>query len=141
MIVKTCAECGVTFHAKDNRVKRCSEACKKAAAASRCQTWAENNRERSREIKTSWRGRNPEYHSDYYKANKDTWADTGHAMQWYAEASEEAKRLKPLLDAIEFTPTNLPIIIEMAEYIEQDAKLAHLLDWYWLSDAKEYING
>jgi len=57
-----------------------------------------------------------------------------------ANTKEEAKRLRNVLDALELTPANLPRIASMIDYIEADERLAFILDWYWLSDAKEYLD-
>jgi hypothetical protein len=93
----------------------------------------------------------------FYEANKDE--VNARARKWEREnreraneaqrirtapansaTKEEAKRLRPVLDTLEFTPDNLPHIATMIDYIEADERLAFLLDWYWLSDAKEYID-
>jgi hypothetical protein len=132
----------VVYEAKHPSSKVCSEKCKKERKREQHDRWMqdEGNRKRVRDHKDKWLAKNPEYHKEYYNCNKDKWADSGHAAQWFEEAKEEAQLLKPLLDSVDFTPENLPRIANMIDYIECDEKLTYLLDWYWLSDAKEYLD-
>ena len=100
----------------------------------------EGNRKRVRGHKDKWAAKNPDYNKEYYQNNKEKWPTSEYSMQWFAEAKEEAERLRPVLDEIAFTPDNLPRIATMVDYIEFNPSLAFILDWYWLSDAKEYLD-
>ena len=132
---KTCTRCGVVFEAHHHNVKLCSEECKKKNLADSYRRYNQNMDEEIRERKYA---RNRKYHKDNRAAiSQRAWEN----QQGYcANVKTEARDLKPVLDDLEFTPDNLPRIATMVEYIELEPRLAKMLDWYWLSDAKEYLD-
>ena len=133
--IKDCMSCGAVFEAKHANTKLCSEECKTAHNRKRWKKYDEQNREdRATKALERFHNETPEKR-EQRNANKRALRSPAN------EASRaEAKALRATLDGLEFNPDNLPRIALMIDYIEADERLAFLLDWYWLSDAKEYLD-
>jgi hypothetical protein len=132
---KDCIRCGVVFEAKHHNIKLCSEECKKANKKEAQARYDSHRCERDKEKRYA---ANREYH----KANRAAISQRAWENQqgFCATLKEEARDLKPILDRLTFTPENTDRIERMVEYIEFEPRLARMLDWYWLSDAKEYLD-
>ena len=132
---KNCIRCGVVFEAKHHNTKLCSEECKTAHDRKRWNAYDEQNREyRCAKQLERFHNETPEEREQRNANKRALKAPANKATR------EEAKALRATLDGLEFTPANLPRIAIMIDYIEEDERLAFLLDWYWLSDAKEYLD-
>ena len=152
--VKDCLHCGVVFEARHYNTKTCSEECKKARNYENIKAWKADNKETVREYSRDHYQRNLEEQrersrqkSRKARANmtqeeRDQLnADRRDArVAWNEEIKQQAVDLRPVLDSIDFTPDNHLKISLMIDYIESEPRLAFLLDWYWLSDAKEYLD-
>ena len=148
--VKDCEVCGVVFEAKHHAIVTCSEDCraqnKKRKQAARGKRHYEANREdyleRSRIQRETYPEKMAEYKRKWVEENREhkLQYDRDHNAPSVQAATAEAKRLKPILDNLSFTPENIPHIECMVDYIETFHRLPWLLDWYWLSDAKEYLD-
>ena len=114
--IRNCRQCDLVFETTQKNVKLCSDACKH-----------ERHKEQKR---TSW--------AKAYEANPETQLERNRAYK--KAVADEMQDLKPVLDRISFTPDNVEKIAAMIDYIESDRNLVWLLDYYWLSDAKEYLD-
>ena len=151
---KDCIRCGVVFEAKHHNTKLCSEECKKERNYEMIKAWKADNketvreysrdhyqrhleeqRERSRQKSRKARANMTQEERDELNADR-----RATRAAWNGEMSRQAADLKPVLDSIDFTPENLIRISLMVDYLESEPRLAFLLDWYWLSDAKEYLD-
>ena len=129
--IKTCHQCGVVFNANWYNVKICSEECKTERMRENSKKHYEANKDEHNARARKWERENRE------RANE---AQRIRQAPAHAATKEEAKRLRPILDSLEFTPDNIPRIAIMIDYIDSEPRLAFLLDWFWLSDAKEYLD-
>jgi predicted Holliday junction resolvase-like endonuclease len=131
--IKDCSVCGVVFEARHHHTAYCSEECrqekKRRYNEAYNKKYYEENREEILEQK-----RDPEFRERTNALRRERRTPAQDV------AREEAKRLKPVLDALEFKPDNLSRIACMVDYIEETHDLRRLLDWYWISDAKEYLD-
>jgi hypothetical protein len=107
--------------------------------------WREANRSHINEKKREKYAANPEkileQNRKWYEANRGD-VNERRRMWWLecnAERIEEAQALKPVLDQLELIPENIDKIEAMAEYIQSDNYLTHVLDWYWLCDALDFL--
>lgn len=133
--IKDCLRCGVVFEAHHHNVKLCSEECKTENRLESYRRYYANIDDEVRERKYE---RNRVYHKDNRdKISQRAWENQQH---YCASLKEEARALKPVLDGITFLPENVLRIESMVDYIELEPRLAKMLDWYWLSDAKEYLD-
>ena len=117
--IKTCAHCGVSYETAIHQSRMCSAACaatKRAADTKRhkADTYA-RHRDRLCAVQREYRAAAP------------------------SAVKAEAKRWKPILDEVELKPDNLFLIQALVDELTSDRDLAWLLDWYWLSDATEYL--
>jgi len=131
--IKDCIVCDVVFEAKHHHTAYCSEECRLEKKRRYNDTYNKKYYEENRE-KILEQKRDPEFRDRTNALRRESRTPAQDA------AREEAKLLKPVLDALVLTPDNLPRIASMIDYIEETRDLARLLDWYWLSDAKEYID-
>lgn len=151
---KDCLHCGVVFEAKHHNTQLCSEECKKARNYENTKAWKvanietvreygrdhyrrhlEEQRERSRQKSRKARANMTQEERDQLNADR-----RAARAAWNEEISRQAADIKPVLENIDFTPENLTRISLMVDYLESEPRLAFLLDWYWLSDAKEYLD-
>lgn len=131
---RKCMHCDVEFETSRHNRRLCSTTCQKARAAQKTgdynRTYYYKNHEQQKARCLA------KYHANSEEINQGR---SEVVRKLGGDASREAKNLKPVLDAIEFTPDNLPRIARMVEYIESDQRLSYLLDWYWVADAIEYL--
>jgi hypothetical protein len=132
---KTCKQCGTEFTTHKKNKTLCSVVCQKDNQRRMNREYAQRNAETAKLRVKEWRDNLTE--EQRAKVNDQRNERRAPAQ---AETKEEAKRLRPVLDTLDLTPENLPHIEAMIDYIEGDDRLAFLLDWHWLSDAKEYLD-
>lgn len=128
--IRTCDECGVTFEANHHRIRLCSEECRAERLRIRQAAKYHADPDKARAIAAKSREKNRDQIN-----NRQNLARA--AMSKSVKA--EAKRWKPILDEVELKPDNLFLIQALVDELTSDSDLAWLLDWYWLSDATEYL--
>lgn len=129
--IKNCAHCGVVFEAAGPNGRYCSQSCKDATGGpNRKRTECPDTRRRYKEYQKAYRETNREAKNIKQRLSRSS---------DYAALKAEVKRWKPILDEVELKPDNLFLIHALVDELTSDSDLAWLLDWYWLSDAAEYL--
>ena len=128
---KTCAQCGAVFEAAGPAGLYCSQSCKDATGGpNRKRTECPATRRRYQEYQKAYREKNRGAKNIKQRLSRSS---------DYAALKAEVKRWKPILDEVELKPDNLLLIQALVDELTSDSDLAWLLDWYWLSDATEYL--